>query len=116
MNKFEMGTGPEKSGEFEQLSSLMGGKDHVEGMSKHGAVYINKWPNGSIEVSVAGVKGINTKFTVSEGMGVRAEAEKPAIKKFSHEGGGIEEHQYLSAEFSLDDVLASFQQKTEKPE
>ncbi|HPA25897.1 MAG TPA: hypothetical protein PLK76_04025 [bacterium] len=116
MNKFEIGPIPERAREFDQLSSLMGGKDHVEGMSKHGAVYINKWPNGSIEVFVAGSNGVNTKFNVSEGIGVRAETEKPARTKFSHEGGGIEEHQYLSAEFSLDDVLSSFQQKTEKPE
>ncbi len=111
-----MGPRPEKSREFDQLSSLMGGKDHVEGMSKYGAVYINKWPDGSIEVSVFGVNGVNTTFTVSEGMGVRAKAEKPARAKASYEGGGIEEHQYLSPEFTLDDVLASFQQKTEKPE
>ncbi|MEW6407949.1 MAG: hypothetical protein AB1465_04640 [Patescibacteria group bacterium] len=117
MNKFEMGPSPEKSREFEQLNSLMGDKDHVEGMSKYGAVYINKWPNDSIEVSVvAGTNGVNTKFTVSEGMGVRAEIEKPARTKFSHEGGGTKDHQYSSEEFSLNDVLASFQQKTEKPE
>lgn len=108
MNKFEMGSSPERSREFDQLNSLMGDKDHVEGISKYGAVSINRWPNGSIEVFVVGKNGVNTKFTVSEGMGVRAEAEKPARKKFSHEGGGIEEHQYLRPEFSLDGVLASF--------
>lgn len=115
INKFEMmGSSPEKSKEFEQLSALMRDKNHIEGTSSKGAVYINKWPNGSIEVLVIGHNGVNTKFTISEGMDVIAEAEKPATKKSSHDDDGIERHQYLSPEFTLDDVLYSFKENTQE--
>jgi len=113
MINFETGHSKEKSTKFSQLSNLMGQKAHIEGSSSYGAVYINKWPNDSIEVSVFGINGVITKFTISEGKDVKAEAERPARMKDSPIGGGIVEHQYLTPEFSMEDLLSSFKGKAE---
>ena len=113
MKNPEIIPGPKKSKEFDRIIGLMGEKNYIEGASAYGAVRINRWPDDSIEISVQGQDGINTRFTVSEDMAAYAVAKKPTIKKHSRDGGGLVKHQYPDPAFSLDDLLVSFTEKIE---
>ncbi len=110
MNTFESMASIEKiNPAFERLVSVMGGKDHVEGLSQFGPTFINNikeedsiWVKIKISDDVTATFKVSKKSTESQ---TNKNVYTNANKRFP------EQENIGEPEFSLDQVLDTFQEK-----
>lgn len=127
-NKFEMGPSIEqtkeseqlekpKSNQFKQLSIFMGNRNHLDGMSRHGVVAINKQPEGSIEVAVVNSKKRGTVHFQLRIYESDVYENRIRVEGYDLTRPATDRRRVLAdPESFLDEILSSFKEKVEEPQ
>ena len=93
------------SNDFDVLDAVLKGRNHIQVQTAKGDAYINKVPAGFITVKIFGLDGVDTEFQCHSDGTVNSCAERSAQMLNDYKGGGTSQHEHLTPQLNLSDVL-----------